>query len=191
MPGTLTIIPSSTPAGMLISTTSSPFTTPVPPHSLHLFLIIVPSPLQVGHSDCVCIIPNTDLTVRATTPRPLHVGQVSGVLPPSAPEPWQHEHVMSFLTLNFLVTPEATSCSESLTFSLRSAPLNWARLPPPSPNPPKPPNPECPPNTSPNIEKMSSIENPPPKPPEPPKPLGPLKPNWSYCCLFCGSWSTS
>ena len=72
---------------MLISTTSSPLTVPVPLHSLHLFLMTVPSPWQVGHSAWVVIMPNMERTVRLTMPVPWQVGQVSGAAPPSAPDP--------------------------------------------------------------------------------------------------------
>src|SRR5574344_59030 len=89
LPGTLTTIPCATPAGMLISTTSSPLTTPVPPHSLHLFLITLPSPPQVGHTPCVCIIPKMLCVVWVIYPEPWQVWHVSIPLPASAPLPPQ------------------------------------------------------------------------------------------------------
>src|SRR5574344_1366878 len=126
---------------MLISTTSSPFTIPSPPQTRHLFFIILPSPPHVGQTPCVCIIPNMLCVVCVITPLPWHVGHVSEPLPASAPVPWQCEQITSFLTLNFLVTPVATSSRLSFTLSLKSLPLNCCgracRLPPP----PTPPNP--------------------------------------------------
>ena len=66
----LVIIRSATPAGILTVTTSSPMTIPSPPHSLHLFLIILPSPLQWGQTLRVCIAPKMVCCVRITVPVP-------------------------------------------------------------------------------------------------------------------------
>src|SRR3712207_6411544 len=76
LPCAFTTIPSPTPAGIFISTTSSPLITPVPPQDLHLFFIICPSPPQFGHSDVVCIMPNIDCWERYITPLPWHCVQV-------------------------------------------------------------------------------------------------------------------
>ena len=43
--------------GILTSTTSSPYTMPSPEQTLHLFLMILPSPLHWGHTLCDCTIP--------------------------------------------------------------------------------------------------------------------------------------
>jgi len=80
-------IPSATPAGIFTVTTSSPYTMPSPPHSLHLFLMILPSPLQVGQVVRVCIVPKIVCWLRITEPLPLQVGQVSEPPSPSAPVP--------------------------------------------------------------------------------------------------------
>ena len=121
--GTFTTIPSATPAGILISTTSSPFTTPSPWQCVHLFFITVPSPPHTWQVVCVCIIPKMLCWVRISIPLPWQLGHVSVPLPPSAPVPWQCSQATSLRTLNFLVTPVATSCNESLTFRRKSAPL--------------------------------------------------------------------
>ena len=65
-PETFSCIPSPTPAGILILTTSSPLTTPSPAQLVHLFLMTWPSPLQVGQVVVVCICPSKVLVMRVT-----------------------------------------------------------------------------------------------------------------------------
>ena len=189
LPSTFSTIPSITPAGIFISITSSPATTPSPLHFVHLFLMVFPVPPHCGHAVCVCMRPSMVSTVRVTYPEPLHCEQVS-CRPSSLPVPLQCWHATFFLTLNFLVVPVATSFRVIFTFKRRSAPLDCClRRPPPPPNPPNPPNP-CPPKMSPNMLKMSSMFMlaPPPNPPFPPIPACP---NWSYLWRFSGSCNTS
>ena len=184
LPFTVSCMPSPTPAGIFTSTTSSPYTMPSPEQCLHLFLMILPSPLQFGHTACVCIMPKMLCWVRVTLPVPWQFGQVSVPEFPSAPEPWQCSQVTYFFSLNFFSTPLAMSFRFILTFTRRSEPRNLrcCGRPPPPPNPPNPlnpPNPPPPPKMSPNIEKMSSMDMPCPNPPAPAAPPIPAWPNWS------------
>ena len=165
---------------------------PSPPHALHLFFIVEPRPPHAGHGVSVCMRPKRLLMDLYTTPVPWHCWQVSVFLS-SLPVPLQWAQVTYLRTLNFLVTPVATSAKLSFTFRRRSEP--WCccvPLEPPNPlNPPKPPpNAPWPPKMSPNMEKMSSMFMLAP-PPNPPAPFIPACPNWSYLCLFSGSRRTS
>lgn len=56
-------------------------------HSLHLFLMILPSPPHVGQVVLVCMVPSMVCWLRITVPLPLQVGQVSEPPSPSAPVP--------------------------------------------------------------------------------------------------------
>ncbi len=78
-----------------------------------------------------------------------------------APEPPHWSQATVLLILSFFVTPDAISASESFTFTRMSVPRFTRRPPDEARNPP----PKWPPKMSPNCEKMSSIENPPPNPP--------------------------
>ena len=152
--------------------TSSPFTTPSPPQWVHFFLMTVPRPPQVGHTEAVCICPKKLLTVCTTWPRPWQVGQVS-VEPSSEPLPWQCVHATYLLTLIFFFVPWAISCRLSFTFTRRLEPRCLTvppRLPPPKPPKPlKPPPPKSKPR--PNTLFRMSLRSKSPKPPKPPPPL--------------------
>ena len=112
-----------------------------------------------------------------------------------APVPPHLSQATVLLILSFFVTPLAISARVSLTRTRMSEPrFTWRAPPPPDErNPP----PKWPPKMSPNCEKMSSIENPPPlnppKPPAPPPaaPLIPAWPNWSYRARLSGFDNTS
>ena len=82
----------------------------------------LPSPPQTWHVVWVCIMPKMLCWVRISMPLPWQLGQVSGALPPSAPVPWQWGQTTSLRSLNFFVTPVATSWSDRRTFSRRSDP---------------------------------------------------------------------
>src|SRR5699024_5428798 len=126
-----------------------------------------------------------------TSPLPLQVPQVRGLVPGFAPEPWQLVQGAALVSRMGTVTPLVASRNSRVISVSTSAPrlrLRWRR-PPPPPKPLKPPPPPllAPPKTSP---KMSEILNsspipvpplkPPNRPPPPPKPLkppgAPLKP---------------
>src|SRR4029453_14386019 len=57
-----------------------------------------------------------------TTPRPRHSGQIFGLVPGSAPLPWQAEHAVSSSTGVFIVAPLRESSKERLTTTSTSRP---------------------------------------------------------------------
>ena len=57
-----------------------------------------------------------------TTPRPLHSGQSVGLVPGSAPEPWQAEHTVWSSTGTLTVTPSSESWNETRTAVSTSRP---------------------------------------------------------------------
>ena len=63
---TVRTIPSPTPAGILISTTSCPRSVPSPLHLSHDAVITLPVPPHVGHTPCVCIRPKKVFSTRVT-----------------------------------------------------------------------------------------------------------------------------
>ena len=69
-------MPSPTPAGILISTTSEPRTVPSPLHLSQGEVMTLPVPPQVGHTLWVCMRPKKVFSTRVTWPVPLHVEQV-------------------------------------------------------------------------------------------------------------------
>src|SRR5450432_1431295 len=108
-PETLSCMPSCTPAGISILTTSSPNTLPSPLQATHLEVIVVPSPLQVGQVVTVCIWPRKVLLTRLTCPLPPQVPQVWTLALSLAPLPWQVPQATCFFTFIFLLTPFAIS----------------------------------------------------------------------------------
>jgi len=98
-----------------------------------------------------------------------------------------------FLLLFFSSTPVRISFRFTFTFTRRSDPRFVRRPVRDDPNPPKLPNPPKPPKLpkiSPNCEKISSIDIPPPKP-LPVVPLTPACPNRSYRARLSVSLKTS
>src|SRR6478672_10304698 len=76
LPLKLSCMPSCTPAGIFMFTVSSPYTRPSPLQTVHLFVMVDPSPLQVGQVLTVCIWPRKVLVTFLTWPLPpqvLHV----------------------------------------------------------------------------------------------------------------------
>ncbi len=181
MPLMLSCMPSSTPAGILISTTRSSRFRPCSSPPVPRLLTVCPMPPQAGQVLTVCIWPRKVLCTRATWPLPPQVAQV----PYSAPSART-----SLFTLIFFSTPLAISARSSFNRTRRLLPFTTRRprerpKPPPPPKPPKAP-PKASPKMSPNWLKMSSMDMPPPKPPGPPMP-GPACPKRSYLAFFSGS----
>ena len=80
--------PLSMPAGILTASVLCCLMRPVPWQSLHGEVIILPLPWQRGQ---VCWIEKKPCCMR-TWPCPPQVGQVVGLVPGLAPEPWQVSH---------------------------------------------------------------------------------------------------
>src|SRR5690606_18131891 len=178
-----------TPAGILIEMVSSPLTNPSPRQVVHLALISIPSPLQVGQVLVVCICPKMVLVTRLTDPEPPHVLQVWYDDLSLAPVPLQVRQTTCLFTFIFFSTPLAISSKVSLTLMRRLVPLGIRRPPLELLPPPKKLSKGLPlPKISPNWLKISSIFM-----PAPPPKLDevPAWPNWSYLALFSGSLSTS
>src|SRR3989338_2874867 len=108
-PDTLRLVPSSAPAGTLISSFLVFFTTPVPSHNAHSFFIYFPCPLHFLHVAVVAKIPNGVLCVCLLTPAPLQSGQFTMSESDSAPEPWHFEHCSSLGITICLAAPLAAS----------------------------------------------------------------------------------
>ena len=81
--------PSVTPAGMRTFTWRGRCSTPVPRQLPQGVSIFMPWPPQVGHVWLKLNMPWLSLT----TPRPPHVGQMTGDVPGAAPLPWHTEQV--------------------------------------------------------------------------------------------------
>ena len=158
---------------------------PSPAQWLHFFLMMRPSPPQVGQVVRVCMVPSMVCWLRTTEPVPLHVGHVSEPLPSSAPVPWQLLAGDVLFQFEFLLyargyllegefhldaqvrAPETAlllCASAEASEALRNRPRVRRRC-------------------RPNIEKMSSMlipsPNPPNGPPFPAAPPSPACPNWS------------
>src|SRR5215210_5333273 len=117
---------------------------PSPRHFLHGEAMTVPSPEQVAHGATLTTWPKNERCARRTSPLPLHVVQVAGDEPGSAPLPSHRSHGSRSRTVTVFSTPLATSMSVSGIAILISVPLRGPALPvtpPPnkSPNPPSPP----------------------------------------------------
>ena len=61
----------------------------MPPHSLHLFLIVLPEPLHDGHVSWLWTVPNNDCLLTLTYPAPLQFEQMEISLDEAAPVPPQ------------------------------------------------------------------------------------------------------
>ncbi len=88
-------VPVSTPCGMLTDSDRSFWTRPAPAQALQGFLMIWPSPAQVGQVRSTVKKP----CCARTLPMPEQVGQVVGSAPASEPEPWQTSQVTEVGTL--------------------------------------------------------------------------------------------
>ncbi len=99
LPLRLNCIPSCTPAGISMVTVSSPYTRPSPLQVVHLLVIVVPSPLQVGQVVTVCICPKKVFCTFLTCPLPPQVPQVCTLFLSFAPLPLQVAHDTYFLNL--------------------------------------------------------------------------------------------
>src|SRR5687768_2050183 len=107
--------PDETPAGICTGIVWSPRPRPSPRHFLHGALMTTPSPEQVGHGTTETNCPKKERCARRTSPPPLQVRQVAGVVPGSAPLPSHLSQGSSSFTENVRVTPVATSSSVSST----------------------------------------------------------------------------
>ena len=154
------------PAGIFTSSVERCAVLPVPWQALQGFLMICPLPPQRWQGCWVCITPNGVRCWRTTKPRPPQSGQVSGLVPFSAPLPPHFSHGFWRLSWIFFTQPCTASLNSSVMLTRRSRPLRGALGLERLVLPPKPPKP--PPNRSP---KMSPRSTPPaPKPPKPPAP---------------------
>src|SRR4051812_29189875 len=135
LPLMLSCMPSCTPAGISRLSVSSPYTRPSPLQLLHFCVIVLPSPLQVGHVVTVCICPRKVLVTLRTWPDPPQLPQVCIELLSFAPLPAHWVQVMCFFTFIFLLAPLAISPKSIFSFIRRLAPrVPCLRPPPPPPN---------------------------------------------------------
>src|SRR3989344_450520 len=111
-PLTLRLVPFSAPAGILTSSLRVFFTPPVPSHSPHSSVMILPSPLHFLHVVVVWKMPNGVLCVRMAMPLPSHSGHVSTASGEAAPEPLHGAHCSSRGMETYFVIPEAASSRE-------------------------------------------------------------------------------
>ena len=95
---------------------------PVPEHLLHLSLMILPLPPQVGHVRIVCTWPNGEFIVTRCWPEPWQVGQVCGCVPGFAPVPAQASQTALRWNLNSLRQPKAASSNVSVRLYCKSLP---------------------------------------------------------------------
>src|SRR3989338_597958 len=122
-PATLRFVPSSAPAGILISSFLVFLTTPVPSQAAHSFFMYFPWPWHFPQVVVVEKIPNGVLCVLLCIPLPLQLGQFTMSDSDSAPEPWHFAHCSSLGTTTcFTVPVNASSKSISISY-LKSAPL--------------------------------------------------------------------
>src|SRR5215510_13595246 len=98
--------PLSTPAGTLTDSVLFLRTRPRPPHSRHGLSIVAPAPPQLGQ---VCWIEKKPCATR-TWPTPLHVLQLIGCEPGSAPFPVQRTH-STCAGISSVIESPATACS--------------------------------------------------------------------------------
>src|SRR5437868_15242689 len=122
LPLILNCIPSCTPAGISSVTVSSPYTLPSPLHEVHLFVIVLPSPLQAGQVVTVCICPKKVFCTLLTWPLPPQVPHVCTLFLSFAPEPLHVPHETYFFTLTVLVVPFAISSKFTFIFIRRLLP---------------------------------------------------------------------
>src|SRR5436305_9487932 len=158
-------VPSLTPAGILTVYRLVRRSRPEPLQRGQGSSITVPLPRQRGQGCESAKNP----WLSATTPRPLHSGQIFGAVPGFAPEPWHSEHAVSSVTGIFVSTPLSESSKERLISTSTSLPLRPRVRPPPA-RPPRPPN--KPPKSSPRSPtsptlKAPKLTLPPWKPPRP------------------------
>ncbi len=177
MPLIFNCIPSSTPAGIWIGTTTSSRIRPCSSLPGARLVTDRPIPPHAGQVVTVCIWPRKVFWTRRTWPLPPHVEQVPYSLPFAR---------TNLVTLIFFSAPLATSSKLILSRTRKLLPFT-VRPPRCCPKPPKPPPPNPPPKMSPNWEKMSSMFMPPPWKPPPPKPPGALCPNRSNLARLSGS----
>src|SRR3989338_3344092 len=187
-PWTLKLVPSTAPAGILISIFLVFCTTPLPLHSWHSFLTYLPWPRHFLHVVVVENNPNGVLCVLVVAPLPLQSGHADMSSGSSAPEPWHFSHSSSLGMPTVLVAPNAASSSSISKSYLKSEPLCLLlALPPPPPK--KFSNMLSKSKPMPPISDIKSEKSNPPKPP--PWNCAPAAPNWPYCCLFWSSPSTA
>ena len=98
-------VPVSTPGGMLTDSERSFCTRPAPAQTLQGFLMIWPSPEQVGQVRSTVKKP----CCARTLPMPEQVGQVAGSAPASLPVPLQVSHGTAVGTLMLFCSPEYAS----------------------------------------------------------------------------------
>src|SRR3989344_6987846 len=187
-PCTLRLVPSTAPAGILTSIFLVFWTTPLPSHSWHSFLMYFPWPLHFLHVAVVENSPKGVLWVLVEAPLPLHSSQVMMPDLLSAPVPSHFSHSSMRGTLMVLAAPNAASSSSISKSYLKSEPL-CLLLCLPWPPPKKFSNMLSKSNQKPPDSDMKSEKSNPPKPP--PWNCAPAAPNWSYCCLFWSSPSTA
>ncbi len=126
-------VPSFTPGLIFTVYVFSRRSRPEPLHFEHGCSITVPLPRQRGHG---CDSANSPW-LSAFTPRPLHSGQITGVVPGSAPVPPHWPQAVVSSTGTFASTPCSESSNDRCTSASMSAPrCGCAR---PAPRPPRPP----------------------------------------------------
>merc|ERR1719285_532720 len=145
---TMTTSPGSTP-GAWSTGTSRIFvscTVFFPSQVLHrsFSLIISPSPLQSGQTDCICwTMPGPSCLIDTLTPRPEQVLQET-TAPDLPPWPLHFLQITFFLICSFDVLPLNRSSRETLRGWSVSSPLAGLLLPPRPPIPPPIPMPPMP-----------------------------------------------
>src|SRR5436309_4423335 len=133
-------VPSLTPAGIFTVYRFVLRSRPEPWQRGHGSSITVPLPRQRGHG----VDSPKSPWLSILTPRPLHSGQIVGVVPGFAPEPPHSRQAVSTSTGIFVSTPLSESSNERFTTASRSAPRiprsarpRVPRRPPPPKRPPK------------------------------------------------------
>mmetsp|Transcript_34007 Transcript_34007/g.84756 ORF Transcript_34007/g.84756 Transcript_34007/m.84756 type:complete len:262 (+) Transcript_34007:766-1551(+) len=181
-PRTRSLLPSSTPGGILILICLLRFCTPFPSHPPQYFSTTLPAPPQVGHRTCCCILPRMVFTTCVVTPLPPHVPQVLTEAPGATPLPVHVPHVSRCVIRIFFCPPKRAVEKSTSMSKRRSSPCVGPRR--------RAPPPACPPKNDSKISPRSKSCIPGPGPPPPPAPRTPATPNWSYRARISGLEST-
>src|SRR5437762_4054620 len=164
------LVPSSVPAGTVITRRFSTRTSPLPPQVWHRSEGTRPLPRHTGHGRFTANPPCPN----EITPRPRHSGHVDSVAPGAAPLPLQVGHTSAIGNVTGTLPPRAATRNGIVTVvSISSS--SSARPPPSAPRRPKMLE-----NTSPNPPNAPRSERSNSAPPEPWAPAPPPRPAPAY-----------
>mmetsp|Transcript_28654 Transcript_28654/g.42426 ORF Transcript_28654/g.42426 Transcript_28654/m.42426 type:complete len:213 (-) Transcript_28654:534-1172(-) len=162
-PLTRSLLPSSTPGGMVTLICFVFCVKPCPEQVPQYSSTFWPVPLQVAHVCCVWKLPRGVLVTCIVTPEPLHTGQVLTELPGLIPSPLQVSHVSKCRIRTFSSPPKMAVLKSISRSNRKSSPAMGPRVRPPrapAPRGPAPPPPK-------KLSKMSPKSTSCPKPPPP------------------------